>query len=61
MDLLATLKRPEGKRLELKRDLSSPDGALRTIVAFANSAGGTLLIGVDDAKAGTGVPARAER
>ena len=48
MDLLAILKRPEGKTLEFKRDLSSPDGALRTIVAFANTAGGTLLIGVED-------------
>jgi predicted HTH transcriptional regulator len=42
------LKRPEGKTLEFKRDLSSPDGALKTIVAFANTAGGTLLIGVED-------------
>ncbi|CED90680.1 AlbA family DNA-binding domain-containing protein [Actinomyces succiniciruminis] len=38
----------EGKKLELKRDLSSPDGPLRTIVAFANSAGGRLVIGVAD-------------
>ena len=49
MDLVETLKRPEGKTLEFKRDLSSPDGALRTLVAFANTAGGTLLIGVEDA------------
>jgi predicted HTH transcriptional regulator len=48
MDLLEILKRPEGKTLEFKRDLSSPDGALKTIVAFANTAGGTLLIGVED-------------
>ena len=48
MDLLELLKRPEGKRLEFKRDLSSPEGALRTIVAFSNTAGGTLLIGVED-------------
>lgn len=48
MDLVNILKRPEGKTLEFKRDLSSPDGALRTIVAFANTAGGTLLIGVED-------------
>jgi ATP-dependent DNA helicase RecG len=46
MDLLDLLKRPEGKTLEFKRDLSSPDGALKTIVAFANTAGGILLIGV---------------
>ncbi|WP_127841207.1 helix-turn-helix domain-containing protein [Actinomyces wuliandei] len=38
----------EGKTLELKRDLSSPDGPLRTIVAFANSAGGRLVVGVAD-------------
>ncbi len=49
MELIEALKRPEGKTLEFKRDLSSPDGALRTIVAFANTAGGTLLIGVEDA------------
>ncbi len=48
MDLLEILKRPEGKTLEFKRDLTSPDGALKTIVAFANTAGGTLLIGVED-------------
>ena len=40
--------RPEGKTLEFKRDLSSPEGALRTVVALANTAGGTLLIGVED-------------
>lgn len=38
----------EGKTLEFKRDLSSPDGPLRTIVAFANSAGGRLVVGVAD-------------
>ncbi len=48
MDLLALLKRSEGKTLEFKRDLSSPDGVLKAIVAFANTAGGTLLIGVED-------------
>jgi len=48
MDLVEFLRRPEGKTLEFKRDLSSPDGVLRTIVAFANTAGGVLLIGVED-------------
>lgn len=42
------LQRHEGKQLEFKRDLSSPVHVLRTITAFANSAGGTLLIGVED-------------
>jgi len=48
MDLLETLRRPEGKTLEFKRDVSSPDGLLRTVVAFANTAGGTVLVGVED-------------
>lgn len=48
MDLVEVLKRPEGKTLEFKRDLSTPAGALKTIVAFANTAGGTLLLGVED-------------
>jgi len=46
MDLLTLLTRPEGKTLEFKRDLSSPDRVIRTLVAFANTAGGTLLVGV---------------
>jgi predicted HTH transcriptional regulator len=48
MDLVELLKRPEGKTLEFKRDLSTPEGALKTIVAFANTAGGTLVLGVED-------------
>jgi len=46
--LLELLKQPEGKTLEFKRDLSSSGGVLRSIIAFANTAGGTLLIGVED-------------
>ena len=48
MDLLDALRRPEGKTLEFKRDVSSPEGLLRTVVAFANTAGGTVLVGVED-------------
>ncbi len=48
MDLVELLKRPEGKTLEFKRELSAPEGALKTIIAFANTAGGTLLVGVED-------------
>ncbi len=48
MDLLELLRRPEGKTLEYKRDLSSPDGLLKTLVAFANTAGGVLAIGVEN-------------
>ena len=48
MNLAQLLLRPEGKTLEFKRDLSSPEKILRTVVAFANTSGGTILIGVDD-------------
>jgi len=43
------LTTPEGKSFECKRDLSSPQHLLKTLVAFANSAGGLVLIGVADA------------
>ena len=36
MDLIAS---PESKTLEFKRDLSSPKPILKSLVAFANSAG----------------------
>jgi predicted HTH transcriptional regulator len=42
------LAQPEGKTLDYKRDLSSSDRVLRTLVAYANSAGGAVVIGVDD-------------
>src|SRR6266700_966407 len=48
MDLVALLSRPEGKTLEFKRDLSSPEGALKAIVAFANTSGGVIVLGVED-------------
>jgi ATP-dependent DNA helicase RecG len=38
----------EGKTLEFKRDLSSPKNLLKTLVAFANTAGGKVIVGVDD-------------
>ena len=41
MKLVELLKRHEGKTLEYRRDLSSPDGILKCPVAFANTAGGT--------------------
>lgn len=48
MDLPELLTRHEGKTLEFKRDLSSPGPIVKTVVAFANTAGGDLVIGVDD-------------
>jgi len=39
---------PESKTLEFKRDISSPKNMLKTLVAFANTAGGRLIIGLED-------------
>jgi predicted HTH transcriptional regulator len=38
----------EGQHLEFKRKASFPDKIVRELIAFANTGGGTLLIGVDD-------------
>lgn len=46
---------PEGKTIEFKRDLSSPKPLLKTLVAFANTAGGRLVIGVADSRQIVGV------
>jgi predicted HTH transcriptional regulator len=48
VDLIALLSRPEGKTLEFKRDLSSSENLLKTIVAFANTSGGVVVLGVED-------------
>ncbi|HCJ11628.1 MAG: hypothetical protein A2Y14_00600 [Verrucomicrobia bacterium GWF2_51_19] len=48
MKLDRILSQNEGKRLEFKRDISSPVNILRAVVAFANTAGGMIVIGVDD-------------
>ena len=50
------LSLPEGKTLEFKRDLSSLKPILRTLVAFANTAGGTLVIGRAEDGAVLGLP-----
>ena len=48
MKLEDLLTRPEGKTLEFKQNLSSPKNILKTLTAFANTAGGVLLIGIED-------------
>lgn len=40
--------RGEGEHLEFKKKALHPDKIVREMVAFANSGGGTLLIGVED-------------
>ena len=45
MEIETLIKQPESKTLEFKRDLSSLQPILKTIVAFANTAGGIIVIG----------------
>lgn len=42
------VRQGEGERIEFKRKVTHPDKIIREIVAFANTRGGNLLIGVDD-------------
>ena len=42
------IHQPDGKQLEFKRDLSSPQPIMKTLTAFANTAGGRLIIGIAD-------------
>ncbi|MDR1213986.1 MAG: putative DNA binding domain-containing protein [Propionibacteriaceae bacterium] len=49
------LAEAEGKTLEYKQDLSSPERLTRTLVAFANSAGGSVVVGVADDRSVLGV------
>lgn len=50
------LRRNESRTLEFKQDLSSPDRVLRAIVAFANTTGGTLVVGITDDRHPFGLP-----
>ena len=49
------LAEAESKTLEYKQDLSSRDRITRTLVAFANSAGGSMVFGVADDRSLLGV------
>ena len=48
MNIDKFLTSPEGKTLEFKRDTSALRQIMRTIVAFTNTAGGTIVIGRED-------------
>ena len=55
MNVADLITSPEGKTLEFKRDLSSLAPVMKTLVAFANTAGGALVVGVTDDGAVVGV------
>lgn len=48
MKVLDKVKQPENRKLELKRSLPFRAKWLKSIIAFANGAGGELILGVDD-------------
>lgn len=48
MNIKDKLNQPEGRRLEFKAELPENSDLAKTIVAFANDAGGELFIGVAD-------------
>jgi predicted HTH transcriptional regulator len=49
------IKKGEGLNIEFKSKIDSPPKIAKTIVSFANTSGGTLLIGVNDNGLVTGV------
>jgi ATP-dependent DNA helicase RecG len=55
LNIRETIRMPESKTLEFKRDISSYEKIVKTIIAFANSAGGKIIVGVDDNKNIVGV------
>jgi len=42
------IKKHEGKTLEFKENTNNLKGILKSIVAFANTAGGIIVIGIKD-------------
>ncbi len=48
MDVLKKIKLPENRKFEVKRTLPSKGQWLKSILSFANGAGGELLLGIDD-------------
>ena len=48
MTIQEIIKQPEGRRLEFKEQLSSKADISKTIIAFANDAGGVLYVGIKD-------------
>ena len=56
-DLRNLIQRGEGTYLEFKKTIPSAEKIAREIAAFANSKGGTILVGVDDNKQISGVSA----
>lgn len=46
--MIDLLKRKDGKTLEFKENARSLDPIIKTVISFANTAGGTIVIGIED-------------
>ena len=46
MKIEEVIKQPEGRRIEFKENLPTKTDLCKTIVAFANDAGGEIFIGI---------------
>ena len=57
MSVLSLIAQGESKTLEFKRELPRFEQIAKTVIAFANTSGGKLLIGVDDNGSLVGVDA----
>jgi len=56
MNLMDCIQKGESKTLELKSRLPQYDQIAKTMVAFANTSGGKLILGVDDQRQVVGIP-----
>jgi len=48
MRIKEIIKQPEGRRLEFKAQLPDHSDLTKSVVAFANDAGGELYVGISD-------------
>jgi len=54
--ILNEIKKGESKILEFKKEIQQGNNLLKTIIAFSNTSGGKIIIGVDDKKKIIGMP-----
>ena len=47
-ELVRIIRQGEGLRVEFKLKINHPEKIIREVVAFANTSGGYLIVGVDD-------------
>lgn len=59
--VMQLISRGEGEQLDFKKTISSANKIAKTMAAFANHKGGTLLVGVNDNKTISGVKSEDEK